>query len=164
MYDFATIVPVVSLVSLPLLAGFVVVQTLLARRRLGSLTEAFFPRFHYQFVGVLIFSPLLIILAWYRNFSSLPLFALCSVGVIGFYIAARDVFISKLTGVYEYGVLWSNASVLFTSIDSLIKVDEHTLSFVLTNGSVKIFAAEDESSVSRLEAHVKTAMNTLQYQ
>lgn len=162
MYEFATIVPVVSLFCLPFLVGFVIVQTLLARRRLGKLVESFSPRFHYQFVGVLVFSPLLIVLAWHRNFSSLPLFALCSVGIIGFYIAARDVFISRLTGVYAYGVLWSNATVFFEDIDSLIKVDEHTLAFVMTNGSEKIFAAEDETAVTRLETRVKTTMNTLQ--
>lgn len=162
MYEFATIVPFVSLISLPFITGFVVITTIFSRKRLGVLVEAFKPRFQYQFMGVLICSPVRIALAWYRNFSSLPLFALCAVGAIGFYIAARDVFISRLTGVYERGVLWSNGNLLFEDIDSIVKMDEYTVSFVLSNGSEKIFATEETTAIARLTAHVTTALNTLQ--
>ena len=162
MYDYASIVPVVSLGLLPLITLFVVVNTLTIRRRLGSLVESFRPRFHYQFLGVLLFSPALIGLAWYRGFTSLPLFALCSVGVIGFYIAVRDLFVSGLTGVYEQGVLWSNGAVSFDELDALVQLDPLTLSFVMTDGTEKIFVGENEESISRLEQEVKTAVSTLQ--
>ncbi len=162
MIDYASIVPMVSLVLLPLITVYVVLHTLLIRRRMGMLLESFRPRFHVQFLGVLIFSPALIILAWYRDFTSLPLFALCAVGVIGFYIAVRDLYISRLTGVYERGVLWSNAAVCFDKLDSLVQLDPFTLSFVLFDGSEKIFAVEDEDAVSRLQQRVKSAVPTLQ--
>lgn len=162
MNDYASIVPLVSLGLLPLITVYVVLHTLLVRRRMGALVESFCPRFHYQFLGILLFSPALIALAWYRGFTSLPLFALCAVGVIGFYIAVRDLFVSRLTGVYEQGVLWSNAAVSYEDLDSLVQVDPFTLSFVLQDGSEKIFAVEDEDAVSRLEQRVKTAVPTLQ--
>ncbi len=162
MYDYASNVPVVSLVLLPLSALQVVVSTLVIKRRMGPLVEAFCPRFHLQFVGILIFSPVLIALAWYRGFTSLPLFALCGVGVIGFYIAARDLFVSRFTGAYEEGVLWSNATVLYDRIDSLVHLDPYTLVFVLLDGTEKIFAAEDEQTVLRLEQRVKSFVPTLQ--
>lgn len=162
MNDYVSIVPLVSLAILPPVAVYVIIHTLLTRHRMGPLVESFCPRFHYQFLGVLLFSPALIVLAWYRGFTSLPLFALCAVGVIGFYIAVRDLFVSRLTGVYERGVLWSNAAVSFDDLDSLVQVDPFTLSFVLQDGSEKIFAVEDEDAVSRLKQRVKTAVPTLQ--
>jgi hypothetical protein len=162
MYDYASIVPLVSLALLPLSALYVVVNTLILKRRMGPLVESFCPRFHFQFLGVLLFSPALIALAWYREFTSLPLFALCGVGVIGFYIAVRDLFVSRFTGAYRDGVLWSNAMVRYDDIDSLVLLDSCTLVFVLRNGHEKIFAAEDEEAVSRLEQQVKSAVPTLQ--
>lgn len=162
MNEYASIVPLVSLALLPPLAVYVIIHTLLTRRRMGLLVESFRPRFHYQFFGVLLFSPALILLARYRGFTSLPLFAFCAVGVIGFYIAVRDLFVSRLTGVYEQGVLWSNAAVYFDNLDSLVQIDPFTLSFVLQDGSEKIFAVEDEDAVTRLKQRVKSAVPTLQ--
>ena len=74
MYDYASIVPLVSLALLPLSALYVVANTLVLKRRMGPLVESFCPRFHFQFLGVLLFSPALIALAWYREFTSLPVF------------------------------------------------------------------------------------------
>lgn len=162
MNDYASIVPLVSLALMPLITVYVVVHTLLVRRRMGALVESFRPRFHYQFLGVLLFSPALVVLAWYRDFTSLPLFALCAVGVIGFYIAVRDLFVSRLTGVYNQGVLWSNAAVSFDELDALVQIDPFTLTFVLHDGSEKIFAVEDDDAVSRLQQRVKSAVPTLQ--
>ncbi len=162
MYDYASIVPIVSLALLPLAACYITVTTLFSKRRMGALIEPYRPRFHFQFLGVLLFSPALIVLAWYRSFTSLPLFALCGVGCIGFYIAARDLFVSRYTGVYAEGVLWSNGVVFYDDIDSLVRLDSCTLVFVLQNGTEKIFAAEEEHTLSRLEQRVKSLVPTLQ--
>lgn len=161
MYDYASIVPVASFALLPFSALYVIITTSIIRRRLGSSVESFVPRFHYQFCGVLFLSPALIALAWYRGFISLPLFALCAVGVIGFFIAFRELYISRMTGVYENGVLWSSGHVYFDDLDSLVQVDAFTLNFVDLDGHERIFSVGDESLVTRMYERVKKAVPTL---
>jgi hypothetical protein len=105
---------------------------LLALRRhrlagMGSLSCSLGERRPFQFVGVLLISPALVIIPAVRALSVPVSIALSAVGILLFAISFRDILHAGISGAYERGIVWRGAFVPYDSILSMERPDPFTL-------------------------------------
>jgi len=100
------------------------------RRRLslmGALECSVGERRPFQFVGILIISPALVIIPAARSFGVPVSAALSAVGVLLFAMAFRDILHAGISGAYERGIVWRGSFVPYDSILSVERPDPFTL-------------------------------------
>ena len=118
-----TLIPAVALAVLPLCALFFLIRRRFLLKSLGSRTVAFPHRMQFQFIGILVCAPSLIALNFIRELGIEAAFTLSATGVFGFCIALADVFLIRVGGVYENGIIWNTATILYSDVESFAQLD-----------------------------------------
>ena len=152
MPDIATLIPVVALSLLPVSFAVVYVQSRRARSSMGSVVETFPLRPSLQFIGILLAAPVLIALNFIRDFDLLTVFAISGVGVLGFYIACREMTFGGVSGVYENGLIWNGSALAFPDVDSAVAEDANTLLITLRDRARRRFFSNDTARIERVLA------------
>ena len=95
--------------------------------RMGALSCSLGERRPFQFVGVLLISPALVIIPAVRGLSVPVSITLSAVGILLFAIAFRDILHAGISGAYERGIVWRGSFVPYGSILSMERPDPYTL-------------------------------------
>lgn len=152
MPDIATLMPVVALALLPVSLVVALAQASRARVSVGVLVEPFPLRPSLQFIGILAASPVLIGLNFMRDFDPLTVFAISGVGVLGFYIACREMAFGRIAGIYGDGIIWNASAISFADVDSAVMEDPFTAVITLKDRSRRRFFSNDPAKIDRVLA------------
>ncbi len=152
MPDIATLMPVIALVLLPVSLVAVLAQARRARRAMGAVVEGFPLRPSLQFVGIFAAAPVLIALNFIRDFDLLTTFAVSGVGVLGFYIACRELAYGRVSGIYEGGIIWNGSAIAFGDVDSAAAEDPYTVVITLKDRARRRFFSNDTGRIGRVLA------------
>jgi len=105
--------------------------------KMGALTCSLGERRPFQFVGVLLISPALVIIPAVRRLSVPVSIALSAVGILLFAIAFRDILHAGISGAYDRGIVWRGSFVPYDSILSIERPDPYTLIIVCRRRGTK---------------------------
>lgn len=151
MISPSILLPGVSLSLLPFIALVVYFKISRIIHQMGNKIEFFSHKIRYQFFGVLLISPILIGLLFFRKFDILTSIAICGTGLIGFYIAIHDITCSRKCGIYEKGLMWNGTWVFFDSIDSWERTDPFTVSVMMKDRTLKHLFFLKQEVLNKLE-------------
>lgn len=155
MISAATAIPVVAYCLLPLSLVKIVLSIRADKRRLGDRKECFLRPYRLQFFGVMIVTPILIGLNFFREFDVYVRFAICGVGVLGFYIAFHDMFYARMGGLYENGLVWHGSRVFFDELDFFERPDPYTIVFQTRDRTRVTVVLGDSCAADRVAAQAE---------
>lgn len=89
----------------------------------GKCLMAFPKKEGFRNVSIIVFALALITLVYFFNYKFYVNIALCGCGVIGTYIAAKEIAFSDLYGIYENGLCASGVYIPYDQITNIIDVD-----------------------------------------
>ena len=151
-----TLIPAVALMLLPVFVFFFLIRRMFLLRRLGARTVSFPHRMQFQFIGILVCAPSLIALNFLRELGLEASLALSVTGVFGFCIALSDVFLIRVGGVYENGIVWNTATILYSDVESYAQLDPFCIELCEVGFAKRLLVFDDPSFVplvlSRLES------------
>lgn len=149
-------IPLAGLVLLPLCALLVTVRAVCVRARMGR-REFSFPRaLKFQFVGILLCTPVLICLNYLRDFEPIAKIAITGTGVLGFYIALVDLINGRLGGIYENGIVWNGSALFYRDLDGYVLPDAVSVLIQTRNRERRIIVPGSAPVLDRLVAKLET--------
>lgn len=152
----AILIPTVALAALPACAVFFLVRRYLLLKKLGPKVVAFPHRMQFQFIGILVCAPSLIALNFFRDLGFTASFMLSATGVFGFCVALADIFLIRLGGVYENGIVWNTATILYSDVESFARLDPFCIELHEADLAKRLLVFDDPALVpivlSRLES------------
>lgn len=154
--------PIVALSLLPLSLIVVCAQARRARSSMGTLVEPFPIRPSLQFIGILVAAPVLIALNLIRDFDPLTVFAISGVGVLGFFIACREMAFGRVSGIYDKGIIWNGSAIAFADVDSAVAEDASTILITLRDRAQRRFFSNDSIRIERVLALLRETCPPLQ--
>jgi hypothetical protein len=131
-------------------------------RRLGPCEYSFRGKFRFQFIGVLVASPFLVICASIRNFELPVLMIVSIVAVVLFSLSYRDLLHAGLGGLYEKGVVWNGRSILYTDIERSDLRDPFSFVVTLTRDRGTMLISGPKDFIDIVSAHIEKASSPLQ--
>lgn len=157
MISAATAVPVAAYCLLPFCVLQIVLTVRADRRRLGERRECFLRPYRLQFFGVMLVTPVLIGLNFFREFDLIVRLAITGVGVLGFYIAFHDMFFARMGGLYENGLVWHGSRVFFDELDFIERPDPYTVVFQTLDRNRITVVLGNSSAADRIAVHAELA-------
>ncbi len=155
MISVATAIPVVAYVLLPFCVLQIAWSVRADKRRLGERVECFLRPYRLQFFGVMLVTPILIGLNFFREFDAYVRIAICGVGVLGFYIAFHDMLYARMGGLYENGLIWHGSRILFDELDFIERPDPYTLVFQLRDRTRLTSVFGDSAAADRVASRAE---------
>jgi len=126
---------------------------------MGVCEHGFSRKSNRQFVGILLCSPLLIFLGYWKNFNAVTMIAMSCAGLIAFMVSLSDILFIGIGGLYEKGLVWNSTIVFFDRIRSFRQIDPFTIEIRIALRGRKIFVFSDielaESMRVKLESYPK---------
>ena len=162
MMHLATIIPAISFCLLPVCAVILLLQLRVLKKKMGPCEYIFPHKFRMQFIGIMVCAPVLIGLNYFRNFDALTVFAICGVGVLGFYIAFHDILYMSVGGIYENGLIWNSAFLFYDTIDTVSHFEKTTIEIMTKDRNKKCIEFENQKIISQIIEKLKSIGYPLQ--
>jgi len=131
-------------------------------RRLGPREYPFRGKFRYEFIGILLASPLLVVGASLRG-HDLPVLVTVSVlGVLLFILSYRDILHIGLGGLYANGVVWNAKFVMYRSIGTLVRPDPCSCVLFSRRSRRLLVITGSSEFIDAVSAHMEKKLPPLQ--
>ena len=111
----------------------------------------------FQFIGILVCAPSLIALNFFRDLGLAASFTLSATGVFGFCVALADVFLIRLGGVYENGIVWNTATILYSDVESFARLDPFCIELHEDDLAKRLLVFDDPELVSLVLSRLESA-------
>ena len=144
------IIPVIAYGILLLGTIVVLFRRLKLFKRMGAREREFSRKSNRQFIGILLCSPLLIVLGYWKQYGSLMMIALSCAGLIAYMVSLSDILFIGIGGLYEKGMVWNTTVVFFDRIRSCAQLDPYTIEIRIPWRSRKVFVFSDTELVKTL--------------
>lgn len=146
----AMFVPLAALALLPLCAVPVLWRVYRLKIGIGPREYRFPRQKRFQFLGVLLCSPILIALCFFRSRDLLTIIALSLTGTLGFYISLADIMFARLGGIYERGLVWNGAILRFDCMKGFVRPDATSVLVRMRSGEQKLIVPDSPQMLERL--------------
>jgi hypothetical protein len=153
----AILVPAFALAVLPVSVLFFLVRRHFLLKRLGPKSFAFPHRMQFQFIGILVCAPSLIALNFFRDLGLSASIALSATGVFGFCVALADVFLIRVGGVYENGIVWNTAAILYSDVESFARLDPFCIELRESDVARRLLVFDDPELVTLVLSRLESA-------
>lgn len=162
MIQVAMILPTVALTLLPVCFVVLYVKIQKIKLKMGQCELAFPGKSPYVYGVVFISTIALIAVNYIRKLEFLTVFAVCGVGVLGFYIGIKEFLYSCFAGMYTYGILWAGDYIFFTEIESYSLNERFTLTISTRDRGQKIIYLKDSQLICQIAEKIEAVINPLQ--
>lgn len=150
MTNLTMIITVVSLVAMLPAALIQLVRLLHAVRALGSRVKSFPRTGLARYLVILVCTPLLAALTFFRSIGLPGTVAVCAVAVLGFMTAARETAAILCAGVYEHGFVYGGTVIHGDDIDLVEREPADGIVIQLRDRTRKHIAAENPAVIDSL--------------
>jgi len=144
------IIPAISFSFLLLGSAVVLFRRVRLFMRMGARELEFPHKSNRQFIGILLCSPLLIVLGYWKQYGSIMMIAISCAGVIAYMVSLSDILFIELGGIYEKGMIWNTTVVFFDRIRSCAQLDPYTIEVRIPWRTRKVFVFSDTELVKTL--------------
>jgi hypothetical protein len=155
-------VPLASCVFMVVSVILFPVRRALLLRSLGPCAYSFRGKFRFQFIGVLVSSPLLVVCASVRGFDLPVLVIVSAVGVVLFVLSYRDLLHAGLGGLYENGIVWNGRSLLYADVERSELRDPFSFVITRTKDRGRVLISGSKEFIDIVYAHIEKESSPLQ--
>lgn len=124
------IIPSVGLLLIPASLVFLIVGKRKLIKVMGILEQTLTLKWNFLDISIVVCTPILIMLNYFRDLGGLTVFAITGVGVLGFFIGAKNLLYKKICGIYANGIIWLADSILYDKIDEFKRIEPITIEIV----------------------------------
>lgn len=133
----------------------VLVRRFKVLKRMGTCENGFSRKSNRQFAGILLCSPLLIGLGFWRDYGALPLIVISCAGLMAFLVSLSDILFIGIGGLYENGLIWNSTVVFFDRVRSFAQIDPFTIEIQLAWRGRKTFVFSSPELAQSLRAKLE---------
>ena len=113
-------------------------------------------------VLILVSTPALIALNYFRELGAASVFAVSGVGVLGFAIGLRDLLYTRMSGIYENGLVWTASSAFYADVAGYRRGETGSIVVEMRDRAEKPIVEVDDAMLDRIAAKLDSAVRPLQ--